>query len=548
MKWIEDFTYATLNDKKKQFLVLLGTLLIFVVTIMLIPTEIVLAKMLPSKDSNTFTIYLDMDEDTSVYKTKEVASCIVDELKKEESVVDIETFVGESSPVDIGGLVKGQPMKQGRNIAEIVVNLLSSDDGRDEYSFALVHRLRPVIKEACEIEGSNIKFVEPPAGPPVLASVVAEVYGKPDMIEPISKDVAEVFKNTEGLVDVDVMDDSSFKVYKLAPINEKIAKSGLNVKQVNQILYLGFEGMSVAVQNSKSNFGQIPLFVRVSDGDREMDATLESVKSKLSQLKLMNTQGMLVPLSSVVDIEPTENAKTIFSKNLAQYINVVAETDMVSQVYPLLEAREKLKELLGRNYEVENADMFNLKITDKDSGEIAKIVWDGEMKVSLDTFADLGGAFIAALILIFLLMVVYYKSFALSGIVLLGSFLSIIGVIWGHLLVDIVMTHTFFLTATSLIGYIALIGISSRNSLLLIDFAKALIEKGVEKDRAIAIAVATRTRPILLTAGAIILASTVLINDAVFGGLGVALMFGTVAAVIASLLVVPVLMGKARLS
>ncbi|MFW5989943.1 MAG: efflux RND transporter permease subunit [Campylobacterales bacterium] len=548
MRWIENFTYTVLNDKKKQFLVLLGTVVIFLVTIMLIPTEIVLAKMLPSKDSNTFTIYLDMDEDTSVYKTKEVASCIVDELKKEESVVDIETFIGESSPVDIGGLVKGQPMKQGRNIAEIVVNLLSSDDGRDEYSFALVHRLRPVIKESCEVEGSNIKFVEPPAGPPVLASVVAEVYGKPDMIEPISKDVAEVFKNTEGLVDVDVMDDSSFKVYKLAPINEKIAKSGLNVKQVNQILYLGFEGMSVAVQNSKSNFGQIPLFVRVSDGDREMDATLESVKSKLSQLKLMNTQGMLVPLSSVVDIEPTENAKTIFSKNLAQYINVVAETDMVSQVYPLLEAREKLKELLGRNYEVENADMFNLKITDKDSGEIAKIVWDGEMKVSLDTFADLGGAFIAALILIFLLMVVYYKSFALSGIVLLGSFLSIIGVIWGHLLVDIVMTHTFFLTATSLIGYIALIGISSRNSLLLIDFAKALIEKGVEKDRAIAIAVATRTRPILLTAGAIILASTVLINDAVFGGLGVALMFGTVAAVIASLLVVPVLMGKARLS
>jgi multidrug efflux pump subunit AcrB len=548
MKRIEDFTFEVLNDKKKQMMVLLATLGVFVVTIMLIPTEIVLAKMLPSKDSNTFTIYLDMDEDTSVYKTKEVSKCIVDELKKEKDVVDIETFVGESSPVDIGGLVKGQPMKRGRNIAEIVVNLLKSQDGRDEYSFVLVHRLRPVIKEACEIDGANIKFVEPPAGPPVLASVVAEVYGKRDMIEPISKDVAKVFEETEGLVDVDVMDDSSFEVYKLAPINEKIAKSGLNIQQVNQILYLAFEGMSVAVQNSNSNFGQIPLFVRVSDDDREMDATLGSVRAKLSQLKLMNSQGMLVPLSSVVAFEPTENSKTIFSKNLAQYINVVAETDMVSQVYPLLDAREKLKEVLAQKYEVENADMFNLKVTDKDSGEVAKVVWDGEMKVSLDTFADLGGAFIAALILIFLLMVIYYKSFALSGIVLLGSFLSIVGVIWGHLLVDIVMTHTFFLTATSLIGYIALIGISSRNSLLLIDFAKALMEKGMEKNRAIAVAVATRARPIFLTAGAIILASTVLVNDAVFGGLGVALMFGTVAAVIASLLVVPVLMGKAKLT
>ena len=170
------------------------------------------------------------------------------------------------------------------------------------------------------------------------------------------------------------------------------------------------------------------------------------------------------------------------------------------------------------------------------------------MKVTIDTFIDLGAAFIAALILIFLLMVIYYKSYTLSGIILLGSFLSIIGVIVGHFIWDFFTIDTFFLTATSLIGFIALIGISSRNSLLLIDFTKSLMrDKGMHKAEAIAYSTATRAKPIFLTAVAIMLASLLLANDAVFGGLGVALIFGTIAAVIASLIVVPVLLNMSDL-
>ena len=191
--------------------------------------------------------------------------------------------------------------------------------------------------------------------------------------------------------------------------------------------------------------------------------------------------------------------------------------------------------------------MFDLHLKDKTTGEKFLLRFDGEMKVTLDTFRDLGGAFIAALILIFLLLVVYYKSFALSGIVLGGSFLSIIGVIAGHWVANLFTQETFFLTATSLIGFIALMGISSRNSLLLIDFAQGLIkEKGIEKRRAIAIASATRAKPIMLTAIAIILGSALLASDPVFGGLGVALISGTVAAVIISLLFVPILLNKTK--
>lgn len=227
-------------------------------------------------------------------------------------------------------------------------------------------------------------------------------------------------------------------------------------------------------------------------------------------------------------------------------VTIVAEADLVSQVYPLLDARSAIKEKLKERYEIRSSHLFDLELKDKRSGEVFQLVWDGEMKVTMDTFRDLGGAFIAALVLIFLLMVVYYKSFAISGVILLGSFLSIIGVIVGHWVMDVLVQGTFFLTATSLIGFISLMGISSRNSLLLIDFSMTLMHKGMEKKRSIAIAVATRAKPIFLTALAIILASTLLATDPVFGGLGVALIFGTIAAVIVSLIVVPVLMDDTK--
>ncbi|HHS91726.1 MAG TPA: efflux RND transporter permease subunit, partial [Campylobacterales bacterium] len=277
----------------------------------------------------------------------------------------------------------------------------------------------------------------------------------------------------------------------------------------------------------------------------------DAIRSKLSSLELMNQIGLMIPLTEVVDIVEVNSTPTIMHKDLKRVINVIAETDNVSQVYPLLAARAKMQEYFADKYEIKTAAistyMFDLELTDKKTGETFLLRWDGEMKVTLDTFRDLGAAFIAALVLIFFLLVIYYKSFALSGIILGGSFLSLIGVIWGHWVADLVTTHTFFLTATSLIGFIALMGISSRNSLLLIDYAMGLIrEQNMEKKRAIASASATRAIPIFLTAVAIILGSALLAGDPIFGGLGVALISGTVAAVFVSLLFVPVLMDNTK--
>lgn len=554
MKKFENFVYSILDSKIKKTIVISLTAIAFFLSLLMFPTKLVLAKMLPGKSDNTFSIYIDAPTGSSIEQTKEVSSCVIDFLKQEKEVKNIELFLGQGIPLDYAGLVKGASMKRTENVAEISVNLTDKHH-RKEPSFLMVQRLRPEIKEECLAltEGTNIKFVEQPSGPPTLASIVVEVHGNNiEKTRTLSLQVADILNKTEGLVDIDIMADEIFDKYELIPDEEKISRSGLSVKQVNNILYLAFEGMIIAHKNSKNSPDQIPIFLILEkDSKKLIKSNMSTLHNKLASLNLMNMRGMMVPLDEVVEIREVKSNPMIMHKDLSRMVNVVAETDMVSQVYPLLDAREKMAEKFENNYIVTNADfstyMFDLKLEDRRTHEKFLLRWDGEMKVTLDTFRDLGAAFISALILIFLLLVIYYKSFALSGIVLLGSFLSLIGVIVGHWVANQVTQDTFFLTATSLIGFIALIGISSRNSLLLIDFAKSLIEcRGLPKKRAVAIAAATRAKPIALTAVAIILGSALLAGDPVFGGLGVALISGTVAAVFVSLLFVPILMDNTK--
>ena len=553
MKKLENFVFWILQSKFRKILVIILTIMAFFASLLMFPTKAVLARMLPGKSATTYSVYVDTPTGSSIEQTKKVTQCVTDILRKEKEILNMSIFYGQGIPLDYAGLVKGSAMKRSENVAEISVNLTPIHE-REEPSFLMTSRLRPIIKNSCEsiIPGTTIKMIEQPSGPPTLASVVLEVHG--DNLEHLRKlsiEVGKLLADTKDLVDVDIMADDIFKKYKLIPDIEKIARSGLGIEQVNNILYLAFEGMAIATKNSSNRSVQIPIFLVLSDETKELsNKSADAIRSKLSSLNLMNKKGMMVPLTEVVNIVQVDSTPSIMHKDLERTINVIAETDNVSQVYPLLDAREKMMKYFEKEYKVETAPfstyMFDLTLTDKKTGEKFLLRWDGEMKVTLDTFRDLGAAFIAALILIFFLLVIYYKSFALSGIILGGSFLSLIGVIVGHWVADQVTTQTFFLTATSLIGFIALMGISSRNSLLLIDFAMALInDEGMEKKRAIAHASATRATPIFLTAVAIILGSALLASDPIFGGLGVALISGTVAAVFVSLLFVPVLMDNA---
>ncbi len=552
MKMIESFVYWILVSRLRKSLVIILTILAFFASLLMFPSGAVLARMLPGKSATTFSIYLDTPTGSSITQTKKVAHCIGDVLKEEKEIVDISFFYGQGIPLDYAGLAKGSVMKQAENEAEISINLTPIHE-REEPSFLMVSRLRPVVNEHCAnlIPGSNIKFIEQPSGPPTLAQIVVEVTGENlKQIGELSHEVADILKNTKDLVDVDILSDEIYETYKLVPDIQKIADESLSVEQVNNILYLAFQGMVVATKNSKEHLTQIPIYLVLNKKSKELKGDgAQSLKAKIEGLNLMNRLGEQTALSELVKIVKVKSNPTITHKDLKRMINVIAETDNVSQVYPLLEARATMVEYFKEKYIVENAPfstyMFDLKLTDKETGEKFLIRWDGEMKVTLDTFRDLGTAFIAALVLIFFLLVIYYKSFAISGIILGGSFLSLIGVIVGHWVADLVTTNTFFLTATSLIGFIALMGISSRNSLLLIDYTMGLIHyEKMEKKRAIAKASATRATPIFLTAIAIILGSALLASDPIFGGLGVALISGTIAAVFVSLLFVPVLMSN----
>jgi len=556
MKSFENFVYKILDSKSKKTLVIILTLAALAGSVMMLPTKIVKAKMLPGKSDNTFSIYVTTPTGSSIEQTNRVSQCIVNSLKKEPEITDIEIYAGMGIPLDYAGLVKGSGMKNSENVAEIAINLTDKHE-RDETSYMMVHRLRPIVKKKCEniVKGTTIQFIEQPAGPPTLAAIVVEVTGHNlKKIRELADDVASILKKTPSLVDVDIMEDDIYKKFELIPDKEKIARSGLSVEQVNNIIYLAFEGMAVAHKNSAKEPDQIQIFEVLSPKTKLFKAkSYQALKSKLNELNLMNMKGMMVPVSEVVQIKEVNSTPSIMQKDLHRMINVTAEVDEDSQVYPLLEAREKMIEYFSKKgYKVEKEPgmstyMFDLHLIDPKTKEKYLLRWDGEMKVTLDTFRDLGGAFIGALILIFLLLVIYYKNYSLPAITLAGSFLSIIGVIVGHWVADLVTRDTFFLTATSLIGFIALMGISSRNSLLLIDFAKSLMEaKGMSKRRAIAVSSATRAKPIMLTAIAIILGSALLASDPIFGGLGVALISGTVAAVFVSLIFVPVLLDNSK--
>ena len=546
-KKFENFILNAILSSFKRKMILLSTLIALILSILMIaPSEMVLAKMLPGKNNDTFNVYVTLANGSSIKNTKEVTECVSKFLVQEKEALNIEVFLGMGSPLDFAGLIKGSQFKNSENVAEIVVNLTKKHT-RDEPSYVMVQRLRHPIQNSCEklYNGTKISFVEPPAGPPTMAAIVAEIYGdNANGIRKLASRVENIFKKTKGLVDIDIMQDDIYKTFEIIVNSDKVSKSGVNIKQLNNILYLAFKGMQIAVKNSSHYNEQVPIYLSLSNKSKRFTKKdLISIKTKLASLKLMNKRGMMIPITELVSIKTKKSNPMIMSKDLHQMTNVMAQTDMVSQVYPLIQARDNILKNFNNEYKIKKTGLFNLELIDNKTGKIYQLKWDGEMKVTLDTFVELGAAFISALVLIFLLMVIYYKSYTLSGIILLGSFLSIIGVIVGHYIIDVFTKDTFFLTATSLIGFIALIGISSRNSLLLIDFTKSLMkDKGLHKAEAIAYAAATRAKPIFLTAVAIMLASTLLAGDAVFGGLGVSLIFGTVAAVIASLLIVPVLL------
>ena len=411
---LEKFIYNILETPFKSFMVYLITLILFILSIATFPTQITKAKMLPSKDADTFSIYIDLKDGSSINQTKEVVQCITKNLQKDKNITNISAFLGEGQPLDFAALVKQSALKNKESQAEIMINIQKLEN-REITSYNLVSQLRTDVQKNCSLYEANIKFIELPAGPPVLASIVTEIYGG-DTFQSrrdFAIKIAQILKNQVTLVDIDILADKDFVMYELELDNSKAIISNVNLEQIKNILFLAFEGMKVSVINQSNAQNQIPIFLRLDDSRLLENSTADELKAKLQTLKIINAQGNTVSISEFVKIKEIIKEPTITSKNLNMMINVIAETNKDSQIYPLLNSRDEIIKNLSSDYEVTKTDMLNLSFIDKKTKEKFDLVFDGELKVTIDTFIDLGGAFIIALVLIFFLMVMYYKSFAI---------------------------------------------------------------------------------------------------------------------------------------
>ncbi len=548
---MEKFITNILNHKGLQALILILSAVAVTLSIMLIsPFEVIKMKVLPPKDGQTLNIYIDLPRGSTLSTTKQSVATINKILEQEKDVVNLETYYGMGAPTDLVGLIKGTPLRSGEHSAQIVVNLTKAHE-RDEKSFLIAQRIRKNIDSKCEYP-SDILVVEEPAGPPVIGGMVAEVYGADQKTrEQIATKVADIFSRIDGLVDVDIQKQEPFKKFTIEIDKDKAIKFGLSIEQINKIVFVAFEGADIAFKNELKQSDQIALHLVLDDNSKKLThRTKHELELKLSELKLMNPQGRMIGLNEVISIHEDMSSIPIYSKNLEDFTMVSAETDLISPIYTGMQARSMIQEELKNDFEIthgailerEKGKYFDLYLKDKTDGKIYQVVWEGELQVSLDAAVDLTITLIVSITLIMTLLIFYYKSFSLPMIVLVGSFLSLIGVMAGHIIINIFSKHTVYFTGTSLVGVIALIGISARNTVLLIDNMIGLIKTGVDKKEAIITSTVIRAKPILLTAGGVMLGSSLLIPDSVFGGLGISLTFGTVTATMASLVIAPILL------
>jgi multidrug efflux pump subunit AcrB len=530
-----------LESRAKRGLFILSLVGMTIGAIMLMPTQVVLFKMLPGANKNTFNITIDLPTGASIKTTKEVVAKIEDRLKKEKDITDIESFIGMGGVVDFNGLLRGTSLKKGENLAEIRVNLKDLHE-RKELSIDMVSRLRPILQKIAKPYNANVKLVEDPPGPPVIATLLMEVSGGSEQGRLVlAKKIENLYKQTKGVVDIDMMADDSIVKYEIIPDKIKAGLLGITTKQIADVLGMGIKGAVIGVTHIPSEKEQVGIFVRFDKNSRNSIKDLEKIK-----IMSMTTHRM-VPLSEVIKIKAVPFGGMITSKDLKEIVMVTGEMDKRGSLYALIDIFVHLKDkgLDGYSISYDGNPRLNLVAIDKKTGEKYNLVWDGEWKITFDTFRDLGSAFGGAVVMIFLLMVAYYKNFRIPRIVLSAVPLTFIGVLPGHYITSLftipLMGSPAYFTATSMIGFIALAGIVVRNALLLIDFTNDLVKNGINLNDAVVEAAATRFRPILLTALAIILASSVIVLDPVWQGLAVSLMFGVMVSTILSLFVIPVL-------
>ena len=512
------------SKKRNVMFVITGVLLLG--SMLMFFTRSVAVKMLPFDNKNEFQVVIDMPEGTTLERTAAVTKEIAQYLSTVPEVVDYQNYVGASAPITFNGLVRHYDLRGGSNMADIQVNLLHKDD-RKLQSHDIAKVVRPEVQKIAKKYGANVKIVEVPPGPPVLSTLVAEVYG-PNYEEQIkvAHQVKTILENTVDVVDADWMVEAPQVEYKLEVDREKAMLNGIAPQQVvGNITYLLRE---MPVSNLYDEVSNNPVGIILSLDDKDK-TSIEDIQN----LKIKGSRGNVVPVSDLVKVTKDTLQNTIYRKDQKRVVYVLADMAgaLESPVYAILGMNEKLAKIeLPKGYKVN--ELYLGQPSDESDFTVK---WDGEWQITLEVFRDLGVAFLVVIIVIYMLIVGWFQNFKTPLVMMIAIPLSLIGIVLGHWLLNA------FFTATSFIGMIALAGVMVRNSVLLIDFIEIRLNEGAPIKQAIIEAGAVRTTPILLTTGAVVIGASIILFDPIFQGLAISLVAGAIVSTLLTLIVVPLI-------
>jgi multidrug efflux pump subunit AcrB len=515
-----------INDPKWRTRFLVGVALLLVASVSLFALKVVRVKMLPFDNKSEFQVIVDMPEGSTLEATAAVTREVAAVVASMPEVANYQMYVGTSSPYNFNGLVRHYFLRRGPNVADVQVNLLPKGE-RDAQSHEIAKRARTLIDPVAARHGARVKVAEVPPGPPVLQTLVAEIYG-PDyerQIE-VARQVEEVFRSTPGVVDIDsYVEDEQPKV-RFEIDRAKAALNGVSPDQVAATLRLAVSGMEAGLLHQDFEKEDVPITLRLP---REKRSSVED----LMAIRVAGAEGQLVPLGAVVRVNHEVAERSIYHKNLMPVVYVTGDIagSEESPVYAILKLNRAIDELkLPEGYGLERYVAKQPFTT-----EHLAMKWDGEWHITYEVFRDLGLAFAAVLILIYILVVGWFQSFKTPLTIMAAIPFSLVGILPAH-----AMMGAFF-TATSMIGFIAGAGIVVRNSIILVDFIELRVKQGMPLAEAVIDAGAVRFRPMMLTAAAVIIGAGVILFDPIFQGLAISLMAGEVASLLLSRVTVPVL-------
>ncbi|MCC7495721.1 MAG: efflux RND transporter permease subunit [Fimbriimonadaceae bacterium] len=520
------FAWRLVTQSKFRNAFLGSITLMLLAAVALVPLKLVRVKMLPFDNKSEFQVIVDLPEGTSLARTTAATRELAATLRQIPEVKDLELYVGTSGPYNFNGLVRHYFLRRGEHLADIQVNLSGKHD-RQRQSHAIAREARDKLLPVARRWGATLQVAEVPPGPPVLQTLVAEVYGPDyDQLIGVGRQVLEVFRQTPGVVDADIYTEDPQTRLDWRLDGEKAGLHNITAADVAQTLRIASDGLPVGLAHDAEAPEDVAIKVRLNPEQRESVAAL-------GDLKLRSPDGHLVPLDEVTYTDRRRVEPSRYHKNLQPVIYITADMagSEESPVYAIL----KLSKAVARLAMPDGTQLQQYNAHQPFSTHQWSLKWDGEWHITIEVFRDLGIAFAAVLVLIYALVVGWFASFKTPLVIMTAIPFSLVGILPAHWLGGV------FFTATSMIGFIAGAGIVVRNSIILVDFIDLRLSQGMPLEEAVVDAGAVRFRPMLLTAMAVIIGTAVILLDPIFQGLAVALMAGEVASLLLSRMAVPIL-------